>query len=405
MSYKKRKNLALIVAVLLTAVMAIQFTPVLRTDAADHVDAPNVIQNRGADIGDVFMFLDPNDNTRVIVSANYQNFVIPGEVLSQVTWDHNQRYRFDFENTGDAAPDLSVNVFFSRKLLEMTSQTATIQLPNGRSFTALTTPESILDTPFPPIITTDSQTGITFFAGERDDPFFFDVPAFKRFDLSARQNPGNPDKSFFQRARDTYAGFNTLHITFSIPVALVRGSSSVVGVQAVTERRNNNERTDIRIPVLARGGFFQVDRAANPSVNPDIISFPLKDQYNFSTPLDDAAGRFTPDITARLRLFGTNDANINVFLNLTQRRGDYVRLDTAIPNTGPQGGTNAGAGFPNGRRPADDVARVNLTLINNNVPLDDNIPSNDVPLLNQFPFFAPPQQPRPPGTIDDNTRN
>jgi hypothetical protein len=405
MSYKKRKKLVLIVAVFLTAVMAIQFTPVPRTNAADHVDAPNVIQNRGADIGDVFMFLDPNDNTRVIVSANYQNFIVPGEVLSEVTWDHNQRYRFDFENSGDAVPDLSVNVFFSRKTLEMTSQTATIQLPNGRSFTALTTPESILDTPFPPIITTDSQTGVIFFAGERDDPFFLDVPAIKRFDLSARQNPGNPDRSVFQRARDTYAGFNTLHIVFSIPVALVRGSSSVVGVQAVAERRNNNERTDIRIPVLARGGFFQLDRAANPSVNPDIISFPLKDEYNFSTPLDDAAGRFTPDITSRLRLFGTNDANINVFLNLTQRRGDYVRLDTAIANTGPQGGTNPQAGFPNGRRPADDVVRVNLTLINNNVPLDDSVPSNDVPFLSTFPFFAPPQQPRPPGTIDDNTRN
>jgi hypothetical protein len=242
MLHKKRKKLVLVVAVFLTAAMAIQFTPLPHTNAADHVDAPNVIQNRGADTGDVFAFLDPNDNTRLIISANYQNFIIPGEVLSQVTWDHNQRYRFDFENTGDAVPDLSVNVFFSRKTMEMTPQAATIQLPNGTAFTALTTPESILDTPFPPIITTDSQTGITFFAGERDDPFFFDVPAFKRFDLSARQNPGNPDRSVFQRARDTYSGFNTLHIVFSIPVALLRGgSSSVIGVQAVTENAQTYE--------------------------------------------------------------------------------------------------------------------------------------------------------------------
>ena len=30
--------------------------------------------------------------------------------------------------------------------------------------------------------------------------------------------------------------------------------------------------------------------------------------------------------------------------------GDFVRVNTTIPNTGPGGGNNAGAGFPNGRR-------------------------------------------------------
>ena len=35
--------------------------------AADHGDAPNVDNDSGADIADVFAFLDPNDNTRVII--------------------------------------------------------------------------------------------------------------------------------------------------------------------------------------------------------------------------------------------------------------------------------------------------------------------------------------------------
>ena len=35
----------------------------------------------------------------------------------------------------------------------------------------------------------------------------------------------------------------------------------------------------------------------------------------------------------------------------------------------------------------------------------DNVNANDVPLGNSFPFFAPPQQPRGIGVIDDNTRN
>ena len=405
MIHSKNKKVAL-ASLALTVAFALLFTPAPRSDAADHVDAPGTIQDRGSDIGDIFMFLDPNDNSRVVLAMNIQNFIIPGEVTSQVTFDHNLRYRIEIENTGDAQTDLGFNFFFSRKLKELTSQTATIQLPNGQTFTALTTPESIDDEPNPPIITTNAASGAVFFAGETDDPFFLDVPAVKRYARSAEQNPGNPDRSFFQRGRDTYAGFNTLHIVISVPVAMLRGNSSVIGGQALTERRTAQIiRPRSNIQIVGRGRFLQVDRAGIPTINPDIIPFPRKDEYNASTPVDDAAGRFVDSLVMTFKLLGTDDTHINILLNLVQRRGDILRLDTSVANSGPEGGTNPAAAYPNGRRPADDVIRTNLTTINNSVPLDDSVPSNDVTFRNTFPFFAPPQQPRPPGTIDDNTRN
>ena len=50
---------------------------------------------------------------------------------------------------------------------------------------------------------------MSFFAGEVDDPFFFDIPGFLRF--VAPTNLGQaPDPTQLQRGRDTFAGYNTL---------------------------------------------------------------------------------------------------------------------------------------------------------------------------------------------------
>jgi hypothetical protein len=85
-------------------------------------------------------------------------------------------------------------------------------------------------------------------------------------------------------------------------------------------------------------------------------------------------------------------------------RGDYLRLNLAQANAGPGGGKPAGAGFPNGRRPGDDVIDTLLFFIANQHPLGDNVNANDVPFGNTFPFFAPPHQPLATG-VDDGTRN
>jgi hypothetical protein len=122
--------------------------------------------------------------------------------------------------------------------------------------------------------------------------------------------------------------------------------------------------------------------------------------------------KFAADIIKSLQDLKTGTDGINFLANLVVFRGDMLRLKTTVANTGTGGGSNTTGGFPNGRRPMDDVIDTIVTIINNFQPVNgagttavDNVNANDVAFLNTFPFFAPPQQPRAAGTIDDNTRN
>jgi hypothetical protein len=251
-------------------------------------------------------------------------------------------------------------------------------------------------------VTTDPASGIGFFAGEVDDPFFFDIPGFSRFVASVRA--GAPDVTQLQRGRDTFAGYNVLAIALRVPAALLRGrAGNVIGLDILTQRQA--QRQTALGEVVGRGDFRNVDRMGNPAVNVVLIPFGLKNVYNASTTRDDAAGKFQNDILSTLSLFGTDDTSKGIFAAVAVQKGDFLHLDLTVANSGPGGGNNEGAGFPNGRRLGDDTVDTLLFLVNNRNPLGDNVNANDVTLRDEFPFFAASQQPREPGTTDDNTRN
>ena len=387
-----------------------RLAPPARVHASDHIDSPTVAQDRGSDIADMYAFLDPNDNSKVILMMSTQGFVVSGEHFGMVIFDHNIRYRFEIENTGDARPDAYVDVRFSKGLGRLTTQTATITLPDGRSFTAPTTVATQEPQPTPapaPVVTTDPATGVSFFAGAADDPFFLDDTGANRFVASSLAHPGHPDKSLLgERGRDTYAGFNSLLTVLSVPAALLRGTSDVIGINAVTQR-NRIQVVTARGDVYGAGNFRNIDRSGNPLVNNGLIPAARKDEFNGASTEDDARGRFHDDIVADLRNFGTDDAHINMILDVIQRKGDILRLDLTVPNSGPGGGDNGNGGFGKmgGRRLKDDVVDIVFTLINNGVPLTDNVSANEVAFRNSFPFVADPIQPFPPGQEpDDHTR-
>src|SRR5205085_9364029 len=85
------------------------------------------------------------------------------------------------ETTGDARADQFIDIRFSPRTSTTAPQTATVIMPFGETFSAPTTVPTLADTPNPATITTNGATGVSFFAGETDDPFFFDIPAFNRF--------------------------------------------------------------------------------------------------------------------------------------------------------------------------------------------------------------------------------
>src|SRR5215213_753146 len=81
--------------------------------AADHGDAPNVAGDQSADLGDTYVFLDPNDNTKLVLAMTFRGFIVPGEAVNFTVFDPNTLYRFEIENTGDARADEFIDVTFS----------------------------------------------------------------------------------------------------------------------------------------------------------------------------------------------------------------------------------------------------------------------------------------------------
>lgn len=399
-----RTRLATIVLALLTG-LGIVISPAPKLDAADHGDAPLTSHDLGADLNDAYMFLDPNDNTRVIMILTVHGFIVPGENSNFGIFDPALRYRFEIETTGDAKPDKFIDVRFSPRVANAAgvpqSQTATVSLPGGRTFNApATNPSNSADVSPNPVLTTDGQSGIIFFAGLTDDPFFFDIPAFARFNASIRA--GAPNPGVFSRGRDTFAGYNTLSIALSIPLSFIRGPGNELGLACDTQRRSPqlyNSRTG---EVVGAGRWVNVDREGVPAVNVALVPFNLKNTYNASNSIDDANGRFSAGIVDTLQNFYRTDAtSIGILASVAVTRGDILRLDLTVSNTG----SNPEASFPNGRRLTDDVIDILLTLINNRQPLGDNVNANDLPFRSTFPFLAPSHQPRPPGVLDDSTRN
>ena len=386
MTRSSRRKVGLI-ALALTTAAALVLAPAPRIDAADHLEAPIVAQDLGADIADVFFFLDPNDNSQVVLAMTVRGFIVPAENANAGFFDSTLRFRFAIENTGDGTGDLFYDVTFSKQTSRTAPQVATIKENGVTLFTAPTTvSSSTAGTAPPPVITTDPETGIRAHGGLIDDPFFFDLGAELAYINSLLTN--NPNPAVFNRARDSYAGYNAMAIVLRIPASRLSGpAGNIVGLTGLAWRAK------------------QFDRAGIPLVNMLLLPYSRKDEYNSASTYSDTTGRFRADIVQTLTQFHTNSTYIAMIENLAVTKGDMLRLDLSIPNTGTEGGKNVAARFPNGRRPNDDVIDTIVTLVNNGVALKDNVNDNDVGMRNVFPFFAAPAQPFPAGVIDDRTRN
>jgi len=126
----------------------------------------------------------------------------------------------------------------------------------------------------------------------------------------------------------------------------------------------------------------QVDRMGLPAVNTAFVSASAdKNAFNLGTPATDEAaflGTLTQVIMAR---YGLNAAQAGGLANFV------------LPDVLPLGDLS---GFPNGRRPADDVIDIELGLIfgvfGPAVPAlqSDNVDANDRAFAATFPWLAGP---------------
>jgi hypothetical protein len=380
--------------------LAVPWLPVQRVHSADHGDAPNASNDTAGDINDVYAFLDPNDNTQVVLIQTIRGFIPPGENANFGQFDHRIASVFEIDTTGDAVADIGIAVTFSPQTARTAPQTATVlgfRLPTFATLFTFTAPTTISNTAAvaPAQTVTNAPGNIRFFAGMTDDPFFFDIPAFGRFVASVVS--GATDVSQLQRGRDSFAGYNTMAIAISVPRATLTSGNSL-GIGGRTFRITGG------LPSVTI--IEQIDRAGVPAVNVALTPFAVKNTYNTADPTRDAANEFAAGIIGTLTALGTSQANINLLAGIAVTRGDLLRLDLTMPNTGDGGGTNAAASFPNGRRLADDVIDIILGIVTNGaVTTGDNVDANEKPFQNAFPFLALPNQPFAPGTLDDGTRN
>ena len=217
--------------------------------AADHGDSPTASNDAAADLNDVFLFLDPNDNSRVILEMTMHGFIVPSEAVNMGIFDPKLVYRVLIEGTGDAIPDAKIDITFAPRTTTSAGQVATVRMDQGATkvfeFNAPASNPSLNVAPPPQLVTTDSSSGVSFFAGEVDDPFFFDIPAFSRFTAAVRAGTPNPAAAFI-RGRDSFAGYNTMSIALSIPKALLPSANNVVGVAGVTLRADPQLASNLR---------------------------------------------------------------------------------------------------------------------------------------------------------------
>jgi Domain of unknown function (DUF4331) len=431
---------------------------------SSHREAPRILTDPTADNTDVYAFTAADAPGSLTVVANWIPFEEPAGGPYFGKLDPRARYYVKIDNTGDGREDVAYRWKFRQffrnpnSFLDSAPTVDSVDDPdinfvqtydlyretyrNGR----LTGVKRIADdAPVAPanvgpktvpnyaVVSNGAITtlpgGGKSFVGPADDPFFLDLNTI--FDGINIDKPGRPNIGLGNQGggKDDVSSYNTHAFVLQVPESEVTAngrsvsgpdaSNAVVGVWATTERPHINVRGG-----QVRRNFVQVSRLGNPLINEVIIPISQKDRFNRTSPANDASnfGTFAlnPEPARLLNaLFGlgvkeTNRTDIVQALltgipGLTQIGSKPAAADTLKLNLGVQPASNpnrfgalAGdvAGFPNGRRLADDVTDIELRVIagallpadqgGKHIPLGDGVDRNDKPFRTTFPYVALP---------------
>src|SRR5581483_2957706 len=215
---------------------------------------------------------------------------------------------------------------------------------------------------------------------------------------------------------DMLSGFNVHTIALEVPSTLLTGSTGAtkIGAYASTSRPT--------VTVKGKGsGKTQVQRLAHPLVNEAIIGTVDKDRWNALEPEDEATFEdyyLNPRLALAMELvFGVpadknNRTDLRDLLLKYQpsdtQLSELLRLDLTVPPTplanqkrltvlahdASGNPTPDNAGWPNGRRPKDDVTDIAFRVVGGSnyiaAHAADGINTNDEALSDSFPFVPTP---------------
>jgi hypothetical protein len=244
----------------------------------------------------------------------------------------------------------------------------------------------------------DLGNGVRVFAGTVNDPFYIDLgAAFDSFNFRMGVGgilpPHEDADDKHNYAPDAVGGFNVNSIVLEVPIAMLTvdgkihpasDKNAVIGTYGATYRQRITIRR-LSGKLHGEGDWRQVNREGNSLINELIIGTGSKDLFSISDPKDDSqfANFFLDPLLAHIysSVLGIPipPAPRADLLPLVQYMApicpgcgpsdagpvaDLLRLNTGIPPT-PVGkqkrlGFLAGdlAGFPQGRRPIDDVVDI-----------------------------------------------
>ncbi len=249
------------------------------------------------------------------------------------------------------------------------------------------------------------------FVGQRRDPFVFNLG--ETFDLVNIKYPVEELAPSGTNARNlapnSFAGFNVTSIAIEVPAScLTNGTDPVIGGWTTASVRQaqvfnaapQSAKSVASVgpvasgatgPSVDGGAWVQVSRLGMPVVNEVVIGLPDKDRFNASEPKDDAqfadyvtnpslpailqtlfggSGVMAPNVYPRTDLqaaFLTGIAGVNAPAHQTVP-SEMLRLNTGVAPTAVGAQNDLGvlgadnAGFPNGRRPIDDVVDASLRV-------------------------------------------
>jgi Domain of unknown function (DUF4331) len=343
-----------------------------------------------------------------------------GPVSSPTDPNLNVYYTYKVEKIFGPSPDqpASARVVLGDDLLEAPNNAGPKSFPNGYGKGS-----NIAST----VYTIDQDTKV--FAGPRADGFYVDLGMiFDLINFRPGTLPGN-----MGGGKNDVAGFNTHTIAVSVPIyqltknhtvpTSVSDPNAIVSMWSSTWRLKNRILSDSGEKPTESGEWVQVSRLAVPLVNEVVIPLGQKDLFNASYPKDDAQfapSVLDPEVPKILKALFNIDSPpaprndlLAVVLGvdgLTRRPGevvsDQLRLNVAVFPTPPSLVNRMGvlggdlAGFPNGRRPYDDVVDIELQILagvlvpafnhSPNNALGDGVNGPDKPYNPAFPFLATP---------------
>jgi hypothetical protein len=311
------------------------------TNAADHLDSPQVASKGATDITDVYAFSGPDNKASIIVlGVNPGAGVLPN---SGTTFGSKIDYLIKVDTDGDARPDIKYMYRFGKA--DSHGKQSFNVWRNGTWIASGNTGSDA-----------SLQGGGRTTAGLYDDPFFFDLDGFKGSVFGADNGRMLCDDDKV----DFFLGLNINAIILKVPNAALGGDGMTVGVYATTQDSDGTI----------------LDQMGRPAIN-TVFNNQEMDQgdrqaFNETKPYEQVGAGYRAHVKDVLEALGADDPD-GLSMALIPDLLTYTTGDSS--------------GFLNGRRLTDDVIDAELGLATGGAVEGDCI-GNDSNFRSSWPFLA-----------------